>query len=260
MLKEIVIAIQSYIQAHQFIRKHKLWKWIIIPGSIYTILFIISMYFFGKTASQFIEWLSLKTGLKSWLDHMQSGLLGFLFALAGLIFWLIQMLLYFSLFKYLWLIIGSPVFAYLSEKTEAILEGKEEQPFNLKQLASDIIRGIKIALRNTLWQTVYSLSILVLSIIPVVGWATPVMALTNECYYYGFSMLDYSCERRKMSTSESIYFINRHKGLAVGNGLLFYLMHALPLLGWVLAPAYAVIAATLSMIQVRDNPSLIENR
>jgi len=114
LLKEIVIAIQSYFKAHELIKKHRLWKWILIPGIVYAILFIISMYFFGQTASQFIGWLSLKTGLKQWLDSMQSGLLGFFFTLAGLILWLIQMLLYFSLFKYIWLILGSPLFAYLS--------------------------------------------------------------------------------------------------------------------------------------------------
>ncbi|MBN9298923.1 MAG: EI24 domain-containing protein [Filimonas sp.] len=251
MLKELVIAIQSYIQAHQFIQKYKLWKWIIIPGIVYAILFMISMYYFGKTSSQFIEWLSFKTGLKNWIDRMQSGLLGFLFALAGFAFWIVQMLLYFSLFKYVWLIIGSPVFAYLSEKTEAIIEGKE-YPFSFKQLASDIVRGIKLSLRNALWQTVYSLTIVLLSIIPVVGWVTPVLALTNECYYYGFSMIDYSCERRKLNPTESIFFVNHHKGLAIGNGLIFYLMHLLPVIGWVLAPAYAVIAATLSMRQIND--------
>ena len=59
-------------------------------------------------------------------------------------------------------------------------------------------------------------------------------------------MVDYSCERRKLSPAESIRFISEHKGLAIGNGLLFYLMHAIPFVGWVLAPSYAVIAATLS--------------
>ena len=208
------------------------------------------MYYFGKTAGNFMEWLSLETGLKTWLDKMQSGLLGFLFTLAGLIFWLIQMLLYFSLFKYVWLIVGSPIFAYLSEKTDAILQNKE-YPFNFSQLVRDIARGIKIALRNTLWQTVYMISILLLSIIPVIGWFTPVIALLVECYYYGFSMLDYSCERKKMSAPQSIYFIGTHKGLAVGNGIVFYLMHVIPVIGWVLAPAYSVIAATMSMHEVK---------
>lgn len=255
MFKEIVIAVQSYFKAHRFISRHRLWKWIIIPGLIYCILFIISMYFFGKTANSFIEWLGNATGLSAWMRKQDSGLLGFLFAFAGIMLWLIQMIFYFSLFKYLWLIIGSPIFAYLSEKTDSIIT-KKEYTFSLPQLLKDIVRGIKIALRNSLWQTVYIISIAILSLIPVAGWLTPLLALLVECYYYGFSMLDYTSERQKLSASESIFFIGRHKGLAIGNGLIFYLMHLIPVVGWVLAPAYAVVAATLSMheIQVYNNP------
>lgn len=251
MLKEIIVAVQSYYKAHNFIREHKLWKWIIIPGIIYTILFIISIYFFGVTANNFIEWISLKTGLRNWLDKNGTGLLGFLFAFAGVMLWLIQMLFYFSLFKYIWLIVGSPVFAYLSEKTASIIENKEFV-FNSKQFIKDILRGIKIAIRNCLWQSVYMFSILLLSLIPIAGWLTPLLALLVECYYYGFSMLDYSFERKKYSASESIYLIGNHKGLAIGNGLLFYLMQLIPVAGWVLAPTYAVVAATLSLHEVKE--------
>ena len=251
MLKEIVIAFQSYFKAHQFIRKHRLWKWIIIPGIIYAILFIVSMYFFGKSATYLIELLIVHTGLRSWVDKMQSSWLGFFFALGGIMLWLILMLLYFSWFKYIWLIVGSPVFGYLSEKTESIIEGKEF-PFSLKQLMKDIARGIRLALRNALWQTVYTISILILSFIPLVGWVTPLLALFVECYYYGFSMLDYSSERHRLSPSQSIEFISKHKGLAIGNGMMFYFMHGLIVIGWVLAPAYAVIAATISLYHQKE--------
>ena len=116
MLKEIIISIQAYFKAHQFIKDHKLWNWILFSGIIYTFLFVVSMIFFGKTATSFIEWLTLKAGLKNWLDTMQNSFLGFLFALGGMIFWMIQMLLYFSLFKYLFLIIGSPFFSRLRSR------------------------------------------------------------------------------------------------------------------------------------------------
>lgn len=246
MLKDIVIAIRAYGQAHTFIRKHKLWKWILIPGIIYMLMFCISMYFFGKSASYIIEWLSIETGLHRWIESLQSTIAGILFTIAGIILWLILMLFYFSLFKYIWLILGSPIFAYLSEKTEAILDGKSI-PFSFSQLLQDIIRGVRIALRNTLWQSVYLIAFIILSFIPVVGWVVPVFALLIECYYYGFSMLDYSLERQQLSASESIHFIGRRKGLAIANGMLFYLMHLIPVIGWLFAPAYAVIAATLSI-------------
>jgi CysZ protein len=209
------------------------------------------MYFFGKSATAVIEYLTQITGLSNWIQKFQNSWLGFFFTFAGIILWLILMLFYFSLFKYIWLIVGSPLFAYLSEKTESIMEGKE-YPFNFRQLMKDAWRGVRLSLRNTIWQTVYVISLLLLSLVPVFGWITPLIGLFVECYYYGFSMLDYSCERQKLSPSQSIDFIGRHKGLAIGNGIVFYLMHAVIIAGWVLAPAYAVVAATISMYKIKS--------
>ena len=246
MLKEIIIAIQAYFQTHRFIIKHRLWKWIFIPGLIYAILFCVGIYFFWKSSNYAIDFMLLKTGVKDWIQKMQNGWLSWFIIFAQIMLHMVLMLFYFSLFKYLFLIIGSPLFAYLSEKTEAIMEGKDF-PFSFTQLIKDIVRGIRIALRNMLWQTVYAISIFILAFIPVIGWITPLIALMVECYYLGFSMLDYSCERHKLSTSQSIAFIGKHKGMAIGNGMIFYLMHLIPFLGWVLAPGYAVIAATISL-------------
>jgi CysZ protein len=204
------------------------------------------MYFFGQSANSFAEWLTTKTGLKSWLDAQSSGLLKFVFAFAGFILWLIQMLFYFSLFKYLWLILGSPLFVYLSEKTDSIINNTVYS-FSRNQMLKDALRGMKLAARNAIWQTVYMIAITLCSLIPVAGWIMPLVAILVEGYYYGFSMLDYSFERRNFSLQESLYFAGKHKGLAIGNGLVFYLFHVIPIFGWVLAPAYAVVAATLSV-------------
>lgn len=251
MLKEIVIAFQSYVKAHRFISKYRLWKWIIVPGILYMLLFMVSMYFFGKTATQAVDYLITSTGLRTWVQKMNEEWLNFLFLFLFGILWLLLMLFYFSLFKYVWLIVGSPLFAYLSEKTESIMEGKEF-PFNFKQLIKDIVRGIRLALRNALWQTVYTIAVIFLSFVPIIGWIAPLLSLFVECYYYGFSMLDYSCERHKLNAGQSIIFINRHKGFAIGNGFVFYLMHLLPFVGWVLAPSYAVVAATISLYHSKE--------
>ena len=256
MLKEIIISIQSYFAAHQFIKKHGLWKWIMIPGIIYCILFIAGLYLFGISSVQAIEFILQKSGIKAWLETMQDGWLNLLVIVGQGIIMAVLFLYYFSLFKFLFLIIGSPVFAYLSERTESILEGRDF-PFSFPQLLKDMWRGSKIALRNLLWQTVYVLTILILSFLPVVGWIAPLIALLTECYYFGFSMLDYSSERNKLSPSQSIENIGRHKGLAIGNGLVFYLIHLVPLLGWLVAPSYAVIAATLSLHKAREKQVII---
>ncbi|HMO33632.1 MAG TPA: EI24 domain-containing protein [Lacibacter sp.] len=253
MLKELVIAIEAYFRAHRFIVRHKLWKWILIPGLLYALLFVTGMWLFWTSSGSFLNWLFELMGIRAWLESMRSEWLNFLFITGSLIFRLILLFFYFSLFKYLFLIVGAPLFAYLSEKTESILEDRD-YPFSMPQFLSDVWRGIRLALRNLLWQTVYTVTILLFSLVPVVGWVSPLIAFLVECYYYGFSMLDYSAERHKLSPSQSIAFISGQKGLAIGNGMVFYLLHLLPLVGWVLAPAYAVVAATLSLYHTKDNP------
>lgn len=248
MLEEIIIAFQSFYRAHLFIRKHRLWKWVIIPGIIYALLFVLGIYFFWQTASSVSEFLFNGTGIKNWLKREDSSFIHFVLIFGQLALQLILLLFYFSLFKYLYLILGAPFFSVLSEKSENILL-KKTYSFSQNNLLAHCMRGMQIALRNLLWQTVYLLAILLLTLIPVIGWITPLFALIIECYYLGFSMLDYTNERHNLSVWEGFTFVNHHKGLAIGNGLGFYLFLAVPVAGWILAPGYAVIAATLSLHQ-----------
>ncbi len=74
-----MLAIQAYGQAHRLVRKHNLWKWIIIPGLVYMLLFCISMYFFGKSAMHVIDFFMIKTGLRNWAHAMHSRLVGFFY-------------------------------------------------------------------------------------------------------------------------------------------------------------------------------------
>ena len=248
MLKEIVITIQSWGEAHHFISQHKLWKWVVIPGLIYTLLFVTAMYFFGKSATAVIEYFTHILHLSDWIQRFENSFLGFLFTFTGVILWLVLLLFYFSFFKYICLIIGSPVFAYLNRKTELIIEGKEEAP-GWADIKAEAARGIYIAMRNCGWQTIYLVGLILLSLVPVAGWITPLIVLVVECYYYGFSMVDYGFARNKFTTTQSIQFVGHHKGLAIGNGFLFYLMHTLI----IFAPAYTIIAATLTVHKVKTS-------
>lgn len=212
------------------------------------------MWFFIKSSNEFIGYLSNLLGIAHWLERMQSGWLNFFMIFDEVILRLVLLLFYFSLFKYVILIIGSPLFTYLSEKTSAIIEGKDYR-FNWKITWKDMQRSIRLAARNALWQTVYTFTLLLLSFIPLAGWITPLVAFLVECYYYGFSMLDNSCARHGLSRADSIEFIGERKGLAIGNGIVFYAMHLVLVLGWVLAPAYALIAATISLYPLKQQPA-----
>src|SRR6478752_6564370 len=98
MLKEIIVSIQAYFQTHRFIIKHRLWKWIIVPGLIYCLLFCVGAYFFGKSSNAAIGLILTKTGIKEWMDKMQNSWLSYLLIFGQLMLYLVLMLFYFSLF------------------------------------------------------------------------------------------------------------------------------------------------------------------
>lgn len=247
MLKEIVIAFQSLAQAHQFVKKNNLKKWILLPGLIYAILFIAGMIFFWDSANGVVTWVSGQLRIEPWLQKQRSEWLSFFFLMMGIMLRLVLLLFYFSLFKYIILIIGSPVFTYLSKKTTEYMSDKK-MVYSREVFLKDFYRSTRLCLRNMGWQSVYMLALMLLSLIPVIGWGVPIAAILLEAYYFGFSMIDYSLSRNRIELSKSIRFNSEHPGLAIGNGFIFYFMHIII----ILAPAYAIIAASLSIHKVKS--------
>jgi CysZ protein len=156
--------------------------------------------------------------------------------------------------KYIILILLSPAFALLSESVEEKITGNKYD-FSFKQLIKDIGRGVMINLRNMVIE--FSLIIL--------GWliclpmpflfviVTPFLFLTGW-YFIGFSMLDYSCERRRMGVIESVRFIRANKGLACGIGFCYAFFMGIPFFGLIammFCPVLAVTGATTAMIETK---------
>lgn len=251
MLKELILSIRAYFLAHQFILTHKLWKWMALPGIIYTILLIIGMNYFGQTSSLFIESIILKTGLKSFIDSLNSNWLGFFITMGSFWLWFTLLLFYFALFKYVFLIFFAPLFAYLHLRIVAIQEVIPFK-FNQKEYLKLVLRSIKVNLNNMLWQTVYLIPIVLVCTLPVLGWFTPLFTILLESYFLGFAMMDFGLATEKQNKSLSSTYLSSHKGLPIGNGIVFYLLHLLPIIGWVTAPFYALVAAHLNTQEIKE--------
>ncbi len=138
---------------------------------------------------------------------------------------LVQMLANFS--GFLLLLILSPVFSLVSEKLMHILSGKTYK-FSSSQLLKDIFRGIKITLRNLVYEYFYVLIItLILWILPENPIISSIGLLLNiliVSYFYGFSLLDYALENYRIGYNQSVDFVRNHPGIAVGLGLLYTLL------------------------------------
>lgn len=246
MLKEFIIAIRAYFDAFRFIKKHQLWKWILIPGILYCTLLISGYYLFVSSYNDVTKWMIETLKIKNWLDRFEDSWLSFFFILSKVFLDLLLFFACFSIYKFILLIFGSPIFSCLSEKTESLILEKNFS-INKKNLISDCKRAITVVYRNLSRQGVYLLSFILVCAIPIAGWITPLILIALDCYYIGFSMLDYGYARSNVSQSTSFEQITHHRGLAIGNGMVFYFLHIIPIAGWIFAPGYAIIAATLSI-------------
>lgn len=261
--RELFLGISSFWTAFKFIRTHKLYWYVLIPAAL-----MLGIYELGAT-------------LKSHVFSSQVS------SMNEIVWYLLKLFLEISIAvllmnfsKYLVVALLSPLLTYLSLKTEKIITGNTYD-FDFKQFVKDIKRAVKLVTRNFIWYYFFFLIVLLISFI---GWKnpreSPVFYITYLIgfYYYGFSFIDYVNERRKLSFRDSILFIRKHRGLAIGIGLIYSLMILVPvnlsaLFGWhrigeaplevvsnflvhfslwfcaSFAPILACVAATLAMHQ-----------
>lgn len=229
-----------------------MWRWMIIPGILYAFLFVIGITYFSQTSSIFIEWIILKTGLKSWVDALGNNLIGFFITMGSFWLWFTLLLFYFALFKFIFLILFSPFFSYQHLRIAAI-QKKEPFQFNYSVYINLVIRAVKLNVTNMLWQVVYLIPIILVCTVPIIGWFTPIFTILMECYYFGYAMIDYGLATENKSRVSAANYASTHKGLPIANGIVFYMMHLVPVIGWITAPFYALIAAHINTQENKDN-------
>ena len=111
-------------------------------------------------------------------------------------------------------------------------------------------------LRNLFFSLIFTLLAWLLVFIPVVGaLVSMVLIILIQSYYGGFSLMDYTLERRRYSVSESIKFSKHHRSLATGLGGGFMLLALVPVVGWFAAPTYGTVAATLASLEKIEQES-----
>lgn len=246
MFKQFRLALGSYLVAHRFIFKHKIWAYAVIPTLIN--VFMLIGLFYG--AFQIND--SLKPQIQSWFSKDYDTLSTITNYTIQVLVNLVLFVGYLFIYKNLVLIILSPFLAIISEKVDALYTGRDF-PFNGKQLLLDVWRGVKISVRNsTIELSLIFICFIIGLFVPILGIIVPVVIFLIESFYFGFSMIDYTNERKKLSFKESKVYIKQNKPLAYGIGIVFYLMFLVPIIGWIFAPLYGIVAGTLAVLQ-NDN-------
>ena len=93
-----------------------------------------------------------------------------------------------------------------------------------------------------------TIPILLLGFIPIIGLFSTVLLFLVQAYYAGFGNMDYTLERH-FKYNESLQFVRNHRGLAIGNGIVFMLFLLIPIIGVILVLPLSVTAASIKTVE-----------
>ena len=239
MLKNIIAGVKAYGNSLSLIYKLKLWSFFIIPMliSFFVAVFVIFMaYSFSDNISYYI------TNLWKW-DFGKEAFGVFSTFLSAVSIVVIGLILY----KHIVMALASPFMSPVSEKIELHLVGKKNT-HRQTSFKEQLIRGVRLSIRNLGRELLFTIPILLISFIPVIGLLSTILLFLMQSYYAGFGNIDYTLERH-YTYNESINFVKKNKGIAIGNGIVFMLFLLIPVIGIILVLPLSVTAATTQTIK-----------
>jgi CysZ protein len=242
MIKDIVKGINDYFRAFSLMGKLKLWKYVVLTGLLSLIfgglLIFLSIAMINIFSSTIIGIYPFDFG-KDYVISIAKFISGISTAILGLM-----------LYKYIVFIIFVPFLGPISEKIEEHLTGVKSgySVFNIPRLIKDVLRGLRISIRLVYKELIWVILLFILSFFPLFSPFVPIVAFIVEAFYGGYGNFDWALERY-YNVKERVAFIRYNKGLTLGNGIPFTLMLSIPVIGFFLAPALSVAAATISVVE-----------
>ncbi|RXG23114.1 EI24 domain-containing protein [Leeuwenhoekiella marinoflava] len=242
MIQSIFSGLSAYKDSISLMRKLRLWKFFAVPMAIsfFTALGIgITAYGLSDNIGHFIAQL--------WIWEWGAQTVETISAIVGA---LIIIALGLIAYKHIIMAFSAPFMSPVSEKIEAHFYSGVHQHRDTTN-AGQLVRGIKINLRNLAWELLLSIPLLLLSFIPVVGIISTILLFLIQAYYAGFGNMDYTLERH-FPYRESINFVKANRGFAIGNGIVFMLFLLIPVVGIILVLPISVTAASKTTLELLE--------
>lgn len=241
MVQNIIKGIQGYFNSFSLISKLNLWKYFFVPIVI-SVITATSIgflaYGISDTIGEFISKIWIWDFGKDTFNSV-STFVGFIIVLAlGLV-----------VYKHIVMAFSAPFMSPVSEKIEAYLTGNTNHEHRKTNFSQQLMRGIRLNLRNLGVELLITILLLLLKFIPGVNIISTVILFLTQSYYAGFGNIDYTLERH-YNYRDSISFVKGHRGLAIGNGMVFMLFLLIPVLGVILVLPFSVTAASIKTVEI----------
>lgn len=255
-MRNFLNALNCYVAAHRFVREHRLWPFVLIPGLLSLLylsaLFTLAVLYSSDLAAYtFTQWFP-----ESWQGNILS-------VIGQILIWLVLLVAAYLTYQQIVLVLFSPLLGMLSEIVERKQTGREAPPFRLSSAVKDIWRGMRINSRYLIRSLLWSVPAWLALFIPLIGTLlSPMLLWLIQAFYGGAGLIDPNLERRKFTVRQSVAFVRQQRARVLGVGCGFLMLLMIPLAGWMLAPAYGTVAATLATLPiletVRDIPPKLQ--
>ena len=246
-IDQLILSIGNVFKAFNLISKIRL-NWVYLtPVAVYLIIFVTGFSLTNDLHEQLMAWFKTISGN----IEEGGGFLSFLFTATSVLTWLIIKLFLFILFGifsgYITLIVLAPLLTFLTEKADAELTG-QKHPFNLTKFFKDVLRAVYIAIRNAGIQLLWTILLLILSLIPGINLFAAPLLFVITAYFYGFSFIDYTLEIKGYKIKESIIQVRKLRLVSVTLGAIFLILNLIPWFGPFISTFFIfplVISATI---------------
>ncbi len=240
MMRGFFDAITNYNTAFHLVSRLKLGVYFLIPALVSLVVGAGLVFSIIGLGDNFGAWLGAQYPFETGAAW---------FAKAGQwIGYILISLLAIILFRYIIMMFLAPFLSPLSAKVEQHYRQSNQAGWSLRQLSSEIVRAVQLNIRNLIRELLWTLVLLILSFIPIIGWVAGIFIIVVQAYYAGFQNMDFTLERH-FNRMDSVRFVRAHRGLAIGNGIVFIFMLMIPGLGLIFGPPFAVIAATVGVLE-----------
>ncbi|MFY0603439.1 MAG: EI24 domain-containing protein [Flavobacteriaceae bacterium] len=241
MYKNIFKGLLAYSRAFNLLSKLKLWKYFVIPIVIsvfIAILILVTAYGLSDNLGSLISRLWIWEWGKETFETIGTFIGGFIIMVIGLI-----------LYKHTIMALSAPFMSPVSEKIEAYLTNADSVKRSTASFLTLLGRGIRINGRNLIKELILTVPLLLLKLIPFVNIFSAFLLFLLQAYYAGFGSMDYTLERHYMY-KDSVRFVQKNRGLAIGNGIGFLLLLLIPIIGVIFVLPLSTTASTITTVEV----------
>jgi uncharacterized protein involved in cysteine biosynthesis len=229
----------------------RLGVWYLVPLIIWLFMVVgLSLQISDWLIPHLYNWIELQTGLDLSAttkgggseEILKTGLQLGVVIVVKIMLWYVMS----RYMKYMVLILLSPLFAYISERTEALVTGKS-YPFSFVQMFKDALRGAGIAVRNMLLETlIMVVGGMVSFFLPLLSPVVFLVLFLLNSFFMAFNFFDYVAERKKLGVSASVRYMRANMATLLGFGVAYNFIAFFPLLDWTLAPISAASGAVIA--------------